>query len=306
MTECNKGTTKSKFNMGRKAEIYLSALFFLLPALVLYIVFIALPIIMGLVLAFFKWNVIESPKMVGLHNFSKLITDPEIINSFRVTLMYILEVLPVSILLGFALAVILNIKMRGMAIIKLPYFFPIITSLVCVATIWIWIYEPQFGIANYLIGFLGISPKDWLDHPRIALQSLSIMTIWRILPLNILFYIAALQQVPSTLYESAKLDGANFYKMMFHITWPMVTPTTFFLVITTTVYTLFHSFPLISVMTRGGPFGATDIIGYRVFTTAFNELKMGYASAIGAVLFIIMMVLTALYFVGQRRWVHYN
>jgi multiple sugar transport system permease protein len=180
-----------------------------------------------------------------------------------------------------------------------------VTSGVAAATIFKWIYAKQFGILNQLTGLVGIPRQDWLFDERLVIPSLVIMAIWGRVPLNIIFYLAALQSVPKQLYEAAEIDGAGAWAKFRYVTWPMVTPTTFFVLIITTIGLLLGAFDMVNVMTQGGPLDASNVFVFNIYRTAFVYFQMGYASAMAYLLFLLVLGFTAAQWVMQRKWVHY-
>lgn len=293
--------------MGRtRRDEILWAIALLAPNLALFVVFMVLPLGAGLALAFFKWDVISAPEFVGVRNFARLLDDDSIVASAGITLVYFLEVVPSSVALGFLVATVLDAGWRGFRAFRVAYFMPIIISLVSSAVIWKWIYDSRYGVLNYLLGAVGLNPVAWLLDPGAVIHALALLSIWRILPIPILFFTAALQEVPRDLYEAARIDGATAWQMVRRITWPLVSPTTFFIGITATTFALFGSFDLVSVMTRGGPSDASDTLVYHVYVLAFERLLMGYAASLSTVLFLLILLITVLYFRAQARWVHYG
>lgn len=278
---------------------------FLAPNLTLFFVFMILPLVAGLVLSLFTWDVISPPEFVGLKNFVRLLDDNAIAHAVRTTVIYFIEVVPTSVVLGFFLATLLDIGWRGFRALRVAFFIPIIISLVSSAVIWRWILDSRYGIANFVLERVGIEPVAWLLDPNAAIHALAIVSIWRILPVPILFFTAALQEVPRDLYEAARIDGATGWQLTRHVTWPLVSPTSFFIGITVTTFALFGSFDLVSVMTKGGPSDATSTLVYLVYVLSFEQLLMGYAASLSSVLFVVILLLTILYFRLQSRWVHY-
>ena len=185
------------------------------------------------------------------------------------------------------------------------YFLPLVTSGVAAATIFKWVYAKQAGPLNQLVGLFGIPRQDWIFDETLVLPSLIVLAIWHRVPLNIIFYLAALQGVDRTLYEAARIDGANRWQQFRFVTWPLVTPTTFFVLIITTIALLVGAFDQISVMTNGGPLDASNVLVFNIYRTAFVYFQMGYASAMAYILFLVILAFTAVQWIMQKRWVHY-
>lgn len=285
---------------------WLWALLFLGPNLLLFLAFTFVPILFGFGVSFFRWTIIEPPVFVGIDNYTYfLYGDPLTPKVVRNSFVYVLGALPVSVLLPLGLAVLLNAGLRGTAIFRSLYFLPLVTSAVATATIFKWIYARQAGPINQLTGLFGIPRQDWLFNEQLVLPALIIATVWHRVPLNIIFYLAALQSVPRILYEAAEIDGANRWAQFRYITWPLVTPTTFFVLIITMINLLIGAFDMVNVMTQGGPLDASNVFVFNIYRTAFTYFQMGYASAMAYILFLVVLVVTMLQWWLQKRWVHY-
>jgi multiple sugar transport system permease protein len=285
---------------------WLWALFFLGPNLLLFLTFTFFPILFGFGVSFFRWTIIEPPVFVGLDNYQRFFfQDPLAAKVVRNSLIYTLGALPISVLLPLGLAALLNAGIRGTGFFRSIYFLPLVTSGVAAATIFKWIYAKQAGPLNQLVGLFGIPRQDWLFDEVLVLPALIVVAIWHRVPLNIIFYLAALQGVDRTLYEAARIDGANRWQQFRYVTWPLVTPTTFFVLIITTIALLVGAFDMISVMTNGGPLDASNVLVFNIWRTAFVNFQMGYASAMAYILFMVVLAFTAVQWMLQKRWVHY-
>jgi multiple sugar transport system permease protein len=282
------------------------ALFFLGPNLVLFLTFTFIPILFGFGVSFFRWTIVEPPVFIGLENYQKFFfSDPLAAKVVKNSLVYTFGALPISVLLPLGLAALLNSGIRATSFFRGVYFLPLVTSGVAAATIFKWLYAKQAGPLNQLVGLFGIPRQDWIFDENLVLPSLIALAIWHRVPLNIIFYLAALQGVDRTLYEAAKIDGANRWQQFRYVTWPLVTPTTFFVLIITTIALLVGAFDQISVMTNGGPLDASNVLVFNIWRTAFVYFQMGYASAMAYVLFMVILLFTAFQWVMQKRWVHY-
>jgi multiple sugar transport system permease protein len=285
---------------------WLWALFFLGPNLVLFLTFTFVPILFGFGVSFFRWTIVEPPVFVGLENYQKFFfSDPLAAKVVKNSLVYTIGALPISVLLPLGLAALLNSGIRATGFFRGVYFLPLVTSGVAAATIFKWLYAKQAGPLNQLVGLFGVPRQDWIFDENLVLPSLIVLAIWHRVPLNIIFYLAALQGVDRTLYEAAKIDGANRWQQFRYVTWPLVTPTTFFVLIITTIALLVGAFDQISVMTNGGPLDASNVLVFNIWRTAFVYFQMGYASAMAYVLFMVILIFTAVQWVMQKRWVHY-
>lgn len=282
------------------------ALVFLGPNLLLFLVFTAFPVLFGFVVSFFDWNILEPPRFVMLDNYQKFfVTDPLAAKVIGNSLYFVAGALPAAVILPMFIAVLLNSGLRGIGFFRSIYFMPLVTSAVAAATVFKWIYSYQFGPLNAVIGFFGIPKQDWLFNDALVLPALILMAIWHRVPMNVIFYLAALQGVPHHLYEAAEIDGANAWARFRHVTWPMITPTTFFVLIITTINLLLGAFDMVNVMTQGGPLDASNVLVFNIYRTAFTYFQMGYASAMAYVLFLVVLGFTAMQWVAQRYWVHY-
>jgi multiple sugar transport system permease protein len=285
---------------------WLWALFFLGPNLVLFLTFTAFPILYGVGVSFFSWNILEPPRFVGFGNYDKfLFNDPLTSKVVRNSLIYVLGALPASVLVPMVMAVLLNLKLHGSKFYRSLYFLPLVTSGVAAATVFKWIYSYQFGPLNQFVGLFGIPKQDWLYNDTLVLPSLVLIAIWHRIPMNIIFFLAALQGVPGQLYEAAEIDGAGAWARFRHVTFPMITPTTFFVLIITTISMLLGAFDTVNVMTQGGPLDASNVFVFNIYRTAFVYFQMGYASAMAYILFLVVLSFTIVQWVAQRYWVHY-
>jgi multiple sugar transport system permease protein len=282
------------------------ALLFLGPNLVLFLIFTAFPIVFGFALSFVRWNVLEPWTFVGLANYQRFFTGDPLAGKVIVNTLYLtLGVLPPSMALALLFAVLLNQKIRGLAFWRGIYYLPMVTSAVAIGVVWKWVFSRQFGLLNAFLGLFGVTPQDWLFNQALVMPALILVSIWTSLPLKIIFYLAALQGVSPEYYEAASIDGAGGWQQFRHITWPLITPTTFFLIIISVIGLLTGSFDLIWTMTQGGPLDASNVITIHLYRTAFIYFDMGYASAMAYLLFLIVLAVTIVQWISQKRWVHY-
>ncbi len=290
----------------RSRRDWLWALFFLGPNVLLFLTFTFFPILFGFGVSFFDWNILEPAEFVGLGNYKKFFFDDPLTAKVALnSLNFVVGALPASVVLPLFLAVLLNSGIRGVGFFRSVYFMPLVTSGVAAATVFKWIYSKQFGPLNQFIGWFGIPRQDWIFDENLVIPSLVLMAIWHRVPLNVIFFLAALQGVPRSLYEAAEIDGAGTWAQFRYITWPMVTPTTFFVLIITTISLLLGAFDMVNVMTQGGPLDASNVFVFNIFRTGFTYFQMGYASAMAYILFMLVLAFTSAQWVMQRRWVHY-
>ena len=265
---------------------------FMAPYLVLFILFLLLPAIVGVYASFTKWGIIGDPQWVGLRNYDKLINSELFIESLQNTLYFVILAAIPLIVLGFLLALLVHQKLRFRNIARAIVFLPHVVSVAAVGIIFQWILERSSGLLNYYLGVLGVNPPiNWLGEPESAMPAIAITTIWWTVNGNMIIYLAGLQDIPETLYESARIDGANGWQLTRHITIPMLLPISAF-VIPLTVIACWRVFGQVFVMTRGGPQGATFTVAQFIYETAFVRFNMGLASAAGVILMLITLGFT--------------
>jgi ABC-type sugar transport system permease subunit len=228
---------------------------------------------------------------VGLGNYVDMLQDQEFLRAFYNTGLYTVGTVPTSIALGLLVALGLNRRLPGRTLLRSIFFVPVIISLVAVALTAAWIFNDNYGVINAVLDAVGIGSVPWLSSPKWAMPSLIIATLWIRLGFNMVVYLAALQSIPEELYDAARVDGATGWRRFRHITWPLLGPTTFLLLILNVIYSL-HVFDLIYVMTGGGPGFSTTVLVQYIYQMAFTEGEMGYASAIGVVLYLMLLVFT--------------
>lgn len=251
-----------------------------------------------------NWNLLRPPVYVGLDNYLSLLTDRTFHKGLKNTLYYIAGYVPLVLIAALTVALLLNNKLRGMAIFRAAYFLPVVTSWVVVALLWKWILSPQGGIVNYLLSLVGIDGPGWWTDPDWAMPSIIITSVWKDLGFNMLILLAGLQAIPEHLYEAAVIDGAGAWRRIRSVTIPLLTPS-ILLVLVLTLIGAFQVFDQVYVMTKGGPAGATTVVMEQVVKQAFSYGRMGTASAMSWVLFVIILIFTIAQMQFQRRWVHY-
>lgn len=292
---------------------------YILPALFLLVLFRLIPILMSFGISFFDFKVTGLGEYIGLVNYRTMFGDAEFWQSMLNTFWLVLFVVPASIVLPLIFAVLLNQITWLKGFFRTIYFMPFVTSLVAVSIVWKIIFSEQAGLANTFLQWVGIEPQLWLAEPKgiftllfgamgitlpawmggpsLALFSIIIMTIWKGLGYNTIIYLAGLQNISKVYYEAAEIDGAGKTRQFFGITLPLVSPTTFYVLLMTTIVS-FQAFAQVYLMTdKGGPLGTTKLIVYYIYETGFDDLNMGYASAVALVLFVIVLGLT----IFQRR-----
>jgi multiple sugar transport system permease protein len=266
---------------------------FIAPAVICFILFMLIPTIMAVAMSFTSYNVFTPMKFIGVRNYTRAFQDTYFLISLKNISLYVVMYVPTVIILSFLLAQLLSLKLRGIKVFRVLFYLPCLTSAVASAIVWKWLMNPADGFLNNILGLFGLPGSAWLNESRSAMLSIVIICVWSTLASNIMIYLAALQNVPESVYESARLDGAGPLRQMLNITLPLVAPTTFF-VLTMALIGSFQVFDQIYVLTSGGPAHATTVPLYLIYTNAFKESQMGYASAQAMVLFLIIMLVTVL------------
>ncbi|MEH7010881.1 sugar ABC transporter permease [Neobacillus niacini] len=285
----------------------LVGLFFVSPMLIGVSILVLLPIFATFALSFADWSFItplSQLKWVGFDNFTRLFEDTVFLKSLRNNAIFVLTV-PICMAISLLIAITIdkNVYMKGF--FKVAFFMPYISSVVAIAVVWQVLFHPSQGPINQVLMSLGIeNPPLWIADPNFALISIMIIQIWISIGFNMIIYLAGLQSIPRDLYEAADIDGANAWVKFRHITLPLISPTSFFLFITGIIST-FKVFDLIAVLTKGGPMNSTSMIVWNLYDTAFVNLKIGYASAMAVVLFIVVFGITVFQWIGQKKWVNY-
>lgn len=276
---------------------------FILPNLIGYGLFIFIPVCFSFVLSVMKWDASQAPmEFVGLQNFVQILSDDLFLKALWNTFYYAaLTVLP-TLVLSLLLAVLLNSKIKGIAFFRTSFFFPYIASVVAVGAVWNMLFQPDFGPINEFLKFIGIAnPPRWVVDVDWAMVAIAIVTIWKYTGYYMIVYLAALQGISSSLYEAAGIDGASGWQKLWYITIPMLTPTTFFVLIMFTIQ-CFKVFDLVYVMTGGGPGNSTKTLVNYIYEKAFTSWQLGPASAGAIILFAVVLVITLIQFRGEKKW----
>jgi multiple sugar transport system permease protein len=283
-----------------------SAYLFIAPGLIHFAIFTMFAVGFAFYISFHEWNIIQPDKpYVGLENYIKLFRDPRFLRAVKNTMTFMVGV-PLNLLTGLFVALLLNTKVRGQAIYRTFFYIPVVTPLVVSSIIWKWVYQGDYGLLNYYLLKFGLIEHKivWLANPDLALPALIVMGIWLGTGSTMVIYLAGLQSIPEEMYDAAKVDGANGLQRLLYITIPLLRPTTFFLFITSVIGT-FQIFTEVYIMTNGGPLNRTTTIAYYLYTNAFRELEMGYASAMAFVLFGMIFVFTVIQWKYTRGDVEY-
>lgn len=279
---------------------YWWAFLFILPALLGTVIFIVIPIFVSFGLGFVKWDLISQPEFVGIKNYTELFSGEIFYEVLWNTFYYAFATALFSIVIPLILAYALDRKIKGSALFKSAYFLPYVTPMIVIAIVWTWIFDPNYGILNWLLG-AGDSLK-WLYDEKLAMPALILVSVWKNIGYNMIIFLAGLQAIPDSVNEACELDGATGAKRFFLVTIPLLSPTLFFVSIMT-VISSFQVFDLIYMMTEGGPQNSTMIMVYWLFKQAFEYFNVGKASAIAYVLFVIILLLTLIQWKVRKKWV---
>jgi len=280
------------------------ALAFLAPSLAGFLIFTLFPVAASLALSATRWDLIGRPTFVALSNYRDVLRDPLFWRVMANTLYYSAGVIPLVIVTSLALALALNGPIRGRTLFRTLFFMPVISSTVAVAMVWRWIYAP-FGVVNSLLTTMGLPALGWLTTPTWAMPAVILMSTWQSMGYSMVIFMAGLQGIPRHLYDAAAVDGATGWCRFWHITLPLLSPTTFFVLVMALIRS-FQVFGQVYMLTGGGPAYATSTIVFYVYEEAFLSLHMGYASALAWVLFGVVFFLTLIQLRFQREWVTYD
>ncbi len=297
--------TRRRLSPGRREAI--AGYLFLLPNLIGFLIFTAFAVAASAAISLTRWDLLSDPVWVGLDNYIELLTDDPLFRTVLWNTFYFTVVsVPLSTVIALGLALLFNTGLRAIPLFRTAYFLPVITATVVVALVWRWFFNPDFGILNYALYRLGVdSPPNWLASRTWAMPSVIILAVWKQVGYNMVIFLAGLQAVPASLYEAASIDGAGRWNRFRNITLPLLTPTTFFVLVISIINAL-QVFDAVLVLTNGGPANATRTMVYHIWEEAFVFLEMGYAAAVAWILFLIVFLVTVAQWKLQKRWVHYE
>lgn len=283
----------------------INGLLFASPWIIGFTVFTAYAIGASLYYSFCRYDLLSAPQWIGARNYSRLLFEDEVfVRSLHNTLYMVMFGLPVGLAASLGLSLLLNVKVKGIAIYRTIFYIPSLVPAVALATLWLWLLNTDIGLVNVLLGKIGINGPGWLTDPAWSKPALILMGLWGAGG-SAIIYLAGLQGIPDHLYEAADLDGANMLQKFRHITLPMLSPVIFFNLIMGLIGS-FQYFTQVYIMTSGGPQDSTLFYALYLFNRAFVDLKMGYASAMAWVLFAITLLCTLLVFKTSARWVYYE
>jgi len=278
---------------------------FAAPWIIGFLCFTLGPMIGSFLLSFARYDIITPPSWVGLDNYRALFTSDDLVwHALRVTFTFSLGAVPLGLLISFLLAILLNQKVRGIYLYRTLFYLPSILPAVPVALLWLWIFNPNFGMLNNALAVVGISGPQWLFDEFWVIPALILMSLWGVGG-SMVIYLAGLQGIPDHLYEAAEIDGAGWWVKFRQVTVPMMSPVIFFNLVMGIIGSM-QTFTQVYVMTQGGPANASLVYGLYLYNNAFQYFKMGYASALAWLLFAIILLMTLLVFRSSSIWVYYE
>jgi multiple sugar transport system permease protein len=279
---------------------------FMMPWFIGFIIFGLYPMIMSVYYSLCRYDVLRIPQFIGLGNYQKLIfEDPYFWTSISNTLIYTVLRVPLCIIGSLLLAVLVNNAVRGVKFFRTIYFIPSIVTGVVLSVVWLWMFNPQFGLINSFLAYLGIPGPLWLLDPNWSKPSMVLMSVWSIGGGRMLVFLAALQGIPKHLYEAVDIDGGGWWAKFRNVTVPMLSPVIFLWSVLEIIFSL-QVFVEAYIMTQGGPLNSTMFYNLYLYNKAFNDFEMGYASALAWLLLIISLIITVIQFRLSKRWVHYD
>lgn len=270
------------------------------PFLAVYIAFLVFPVLYGVYLSFFDWDILSTRKFIGLRNFAEAFGDPMFLSSFGHTLQFVLMSTPAIIVIGFLLALLAVKPGKSGKAAETIFFLPYILSTTVVGTLWAWLFQKNYGLFNQILGTVGLKPLGWLTDPANAMASIVLATIWWTAGFNMILFSAAMKQIPDEIYDSARIDGAGRLTTLFRITIPLLRDTTLLVVILQLIAS-FKVFGQAFVMTGGGPYNMTQVLVQYVYKTGFSYFRLGYASAMSILLFLVILLISGFQLVAGRE-----
>jgi multiple sugar transport system permease protein len=271
--------------------------------------FFGIPVLVAFVTSLQEWNGIKEPLFVGLDNFVRLFNDPGFWQALGNTLKLLLFTVPPEVVLSLSVAMLLNQRLAGRNVFRTIYFLPVVTSTVAASIVWTWIFQPRYGLVGNLLAPLGLRDVSWITNPDLVLIPVAVVTIWQRIGFDMVLFLAGLQGIPHVLYEAALMDGATRWQRLRRVTLPMLSSTTFLVLVLATINS-FQIFDQVYVMTsrttRGGVGGSATTLSFFLYRSGFINSEFGYASAVALVLFLIILAFTIFQLRMQRRWVYYE
>jgi multiple sugar transport system permease protein len=279
---------------------------FVAPLMLGLLVFTYGPTLASLAMSLMRWDGLTAPSFIGVDNYVTLLTRDDVYRqSLANTAYFAAGSVPLSMLFGLGMALLVNQRLPGVTLFRALFFLPVVTSSVAIGLVWAWMFSSYYGVINGILGIFGIPGLPWLGSVVWAMPAVIIVSIWYRVGYDMVLFLAGLQSIPEQLYEAAKIDGANTWQQFRHVTLPLLSPTTFFILFISVVSS-FQVFNIIYVMTKGGPGYATSVYIFYLYQTAFQHFRMGYGSAMAFVLFVLLAILTAIQWKVASRWVFYR
>ncbi|PYI39478.1 sugar ABC transporter permease [Arthrobacter psychrolactophilus] len=277
---------------------------FLLPSALPLLCFTIIPMFSAFWVSLHQWNLVGSMKWVGLDNYAKLISDPMTQSAFLHTIYYIVGYLPLVYIGGLSIALALNSRIKARNLLRGLYFLPVVSSWIVVALVWRWLLNPSTGVVNWLLGLIGIAGPGWWTDPSWSMPAIILASAWKDIGFIMVILLAGLQAVPEELHEAATVDGAGWWRRLFNITLPMLSPSTFFVIVLSLING-FQVFDQVYAMTGGGPNNSSQVVVQQIYDLTFRYGKAGEASALSWLLFLFILVITLIQVRGQKKWVNY-
>ncbi len=286
-------------NFQTKNNNTLTAILFILPAIIGMFVFIIIPVICSFSLSFVDWDLLNEMSFVGLNNYKQILTDKSFLEVLSNTFIYTISVSVFGVIIPLILACILNSKIRGSEFFKAALFIPYITPMIVIALVWQWIFDPNIGLANQILH----THLNWLYDKHLAMPVLILVSVWKLIGYNVIIFLSGLATINQDLLEASKIDGANFLQTFKNITIPLLSSTIFFVIVITSISS-FQAFDLIYMMTQGGPENSTMVLVYSIYKYAFQNFEVGKASAVAYILFSIIFVLVLAQWKLRKKMVY--
>ncbi len=301
-----KNKKNSRQGLTLKQKEALTGYIFIALPLVSLIIMMYYPIIRSFFISFFDWNLLQEPTFIGVENYKTLFNDEVFRTSLANTIKWVLIYVPMSVISSFLLALLLDRKLKGAGFFRTLYYLPVVCPIVVVALLFVWIYNTDYGILNFILKKLfDIDPVGWLTDSRFSLFSIAVMSVWKWAGYNMLIFLSALQGIDENLYEAAAIDGITPWTKLTKIKIPLVMPSIYFVMLTA-VIDAFQMFTEIFIMTKGGPGYSTYTVSYYLWSNAFEYSKMGYACAMAAVMFVIILAVTLIQNKIMNKKVQYD
>jgi multiple sugar transport system permease protein len=306
-TDPKKRITIVSLKKTKKKSDYLWAYTMIAPTILGLFIFYLWPIVQTIYFSFTEWGAFGTYEWIGIENYKKMLTDINLGKAFKNTFVYTVLTVPVGIFLSILVAVLLNQNIKGKSIYRTLYFLPVITMPAAIAMVWKWLYNSEFGLLNYFLSWFGVKGPSWVTDPDLALYSVIIVAIWSGIGYNMIIFLSGLQNIPRTYYEAAIIDGAGPFRIFFMITMQLLSPIIFFVSIISLIGA-FQVFDLIFMMinSNGTAIENTQSVVYLFYQNAFVMNDKGYAAAIAVVLLFMILLITIVQMILQKKWVHYD